>query len=66
MKPTHVCATQTTFYLFALGPSFPSLANEIDKPRPDMNIKVAAFKVIKKSINTLKSFLHSQGSDIPW
>ena len=30
---------------------FPSLADEIAKPRPDMNIKVAAFTVSEKSIN---------------
>ena len=31
---------------------FPSLADEIAEPRPDMNIKVAAFTVSEKSINT--------------
>ena len=42
-------------------PDFPSLANEIAKPRPDMNIKVAAFAVSKKSINKfiLNSYLAS-------
>ena len=29
-----------------------ALADEIARPRPDMNIKVAAFTVSKKSINT--------------
>ena len=32
---------------------FPSSADEIAEPRPDMNIKVAAFTVSEKSINTL-------------
>ena len=32
-------------------PDFPSLADEIAEPRPDMNIKVAAFTVSKRSIN---------------
>ena len=31
---------------------FPCLADEIAKPRPDMNIKVAAFTVSEKSIKT--------------
>ena len=33
---------------------FPCLADEIAEPRPDMNIKVAAFTVSEKSVNTLK------------
>ena len=33
-------------------PDFPSLADEIAKPRPDMNIRVATFTVSEKSINT--------------
>ena len=32
-------------------PDFPSLADEIAEPRPDVNIKVAAFTVSEKSIN---------------
>ena len=32
-------------------PDFPSLADEIAEPRPDTNIKVAAFTVSKRSIN---------------
>ena len=32
-------------------PDFPSLADEIAEPHPDMNIKVAAFTVSKKSSN---------------
>ena len=43
--------------LFALyqiinKPDFPSLADEIAEPHPDMNIKVAAFTVSEKSSNT--------------
>ena len=34
-------------------PDFPSLADEIAEPCPDMNIKVAAFTVSEKSSNTL-------------
>ena len=34
-------------------PDFPSLADELTVPRPDMNIKVAAFTVSEKSINTI-------------
>ena len=34
-------------------PDFPCLANEIAEPRQYMNIKVAAFTVSEKSINTL-------------
>ena len=34
-----------------LAPDFPSLADEISEPRPD-NIKVAAFTVSGRSINT--------------
>ena len=49
MKCTHVCATQTTYLI---EPDFPCLADEIAEPRPDMNIKVAAFTVSEKSINT--------------
>ena len=39
-----------------MKPDFPSLADEIVEPRPDMNIKVAAFTVSEKSINTLRCF----------
>ena len=34
-------------------PDFPTLADEIAEPRRDMNIKVAAFTVSEKSINTI-------------
>ena len=36
----------------SIEPDFPCLADEIAEPRPDMNIKVAAFTVSEKSINT--------------
>ena len=53
MKCTHVCAVQRT-YLFltntGIEPDFPCLVDEIAEPRPDMNIKVAAFTISKKSI----------------
>ena len=55
MKCTHVCAAQKSYYLFTkllIKPDFPSLADEIAKPHPDMNIKVAAFTVSEKSSNT--------------
>ena len=34
-------------------PDFPSLADKLAEPRPDTNIKVAAFTVSEKSINTM-------------
>ena len=42
-----------TFYQIINKPDFPSLADEIVEPHPDMNIKVATFTASKKSINTL-------------
>ena len=45
MKCRHVSAAQK--------PDFPSLVDEIAEPRPDENIKVAAFTVCEKSINTM-------------
>ena len=44
-----------TLYQIIVKPDFPSLVNEIAEPRPDMNIKVAAFTVSEKSSNTLSS-----------
>ena len=41
-----------TPYQIINKPDFPSLVDEITEPRPDMNIKVAAFTVSEKSINT--------------
>ena len=43
-----------TLYQIKIKPDFPFLAEEIAKPRPGMNIKVAAFTVSEKSINTVK------------
>ena len=34
-----------------MEPDFPSLEDEIAEPRPDMNIKAAAFTVSEKSSN---------------
>ena len=53
MKCTHVCGPKYLLSLcqIIIKPDFPSLADEIADPRPDMNIKVAAFTVSKKSIN---------------
>ena len=39
-------------YQLYIKPDFPSLADDLAEPRPDMNIKVAAFTVSEKSINT--------------
>ena len=33
----------------SIKPDFPSIADEIAEPRPDMNIKVATFTVREKS-----------------
>ena len=41
-----------TRYQIINKPGFPSLADEIAEARPGMNIKVAAFTVSEKSINT--------------
>ena len=38
-------------------PDFPSLADEIAEPRPDMNITFAAFTVSEKSINTCTTYM---------
>ena len=55
MKCTHVCGAQTTYLFYTklkVEPDFLSLADEIAEPRPDINIKVAAFTASEKSINT--------------
>ena len=55
MKCTHVCAAQTTYLFYTklyIESDFPSLGDEIAEPRQDMIIKVAAFTVSEKSINT--------------
>ena len=35
-----------------MKPETPSIVDEIAEPSPDMNIKIAAFTVSEKSINT--------------
>ena len=35
---------------YTINPAFPSLVDEIAEPRPDMNIKVAAFTVSESLI----------------
>ena len=50
-----ICATKTTYLFFTKllrEPDFPCLADEITEPRPDTNLKVAAFTLSEKSINT--------------
>ena len=49
MKCTHV--SSAALYQIINKPWFPSLADVIAQPRPDMNIKVAAFTVSEKSNN---------------
>ena len=43
--------SRLTLYQIIIKPDFPFLADEIAEPRPDMNIKVAAFTVSEKSSN---------------
>ena len=48
------CAAQKAYKLLTnllMKPGFPSLADKIGEPSPDMNIKLAAFTVNDKSIN---------------
>ena len=51
----HACLSGPNNLLFftklLIEPDFPCLADEIAKPRPGMNIKVAALTVSQKSIN---------------
>ena len=56
----HICAAQKAYLLFTklrIKPDFPSLANEIAEPHPDMSIKVAALTVSEKSSNINKYIL---------
>ena len=65
MKCTHVCAAKTTYYFFTKlqkEPDFPSLADEIAEPHPDINIKVTAFTENKKFYYTLNNL---QKAEIP-
>ena len=51
MKCVHVCVAQATYS----SPNYKyvdRLADELAEQRPDMNIKVSAFTVSEKSINT--------------
>ena len=48
-----VHAAQTTFQNTNIKPDFPSFSDEIAEPRPDMNIKFAAFTAIKEFYYTL-------------
>ena len=54
IKCTHICGSKSllTLYQIKIKPDFPSLADEIVEQRPNMNIKVAAFTVSEKSIDT--------------
>ena len=40
-----LCGSKKLTYPLPINPDFPSLTDEIAEPRPDMNIKVAAFTV---------------------
>ena len=42
------------FHHIIIEPAFPCLTDEVAQPRQGMNIKVAAFTVSEKSINTCK------------
>ena len=50
---THLLGTKSllTLYQTIKKTDFPYLADEITEPRPDMNIKVAAFRVSETSSN---------------
>ena len=45
-----------------LTSDFPCLADEMAERRPDMNIKLAAFTVSEKSINTNGTFAREDGA----
>ena len=49
-------ATKSLLTLYRIKLDSPYLADEIAEPRPDMNIKVAAFILSEKSSNTLWSY----------
>ena len=51
-----LCGPNSLLTIYQINKTdFPSLADEIAEPRPDMNIKVAAFTVSEKSskLNTV-------------
>ena len=52
-------STRENIRLIARTP-FPSWAYEIAKPRPGMNIKVAAFTVTEKLYNTAKYWSNTE------
>ena len=51
----NMCGSKSLLSLYQIikKTDFPSLADEIAEPHPYMNIKVAAFTVSEKSINTV-------------
>ena len=55
-----LCGSKSLFTLYQIiiKPDFPSLADEIAEPHPDMNIKVAAFTVSEKSSHTHPRAIH--------
>ena len=57
MERTHFCAPKQLKLL--IEPDFHCLADEIAEPRPDMNVKVAAFTVSKKYINTKSMIIYT-------
>ena len=68
MKCTHVCAAKKAYQLLykiinkKKKTAFPSLADEIAEPRPDMNIKVAALSVSEKSSNNTNMPINTTSS----
>ena len=59
MKYMCVCMVKKTYKFFTKvykESDFPCLADEIAKPRPDMNIKVTAFTESKKFYYISKTF----------
>ena len=53
-----------TLYQITKKTDFPSLADGIAEPHPDMNIKVAAFTVSEKSSNTYDNFISKKHDHI--
>ena len=51
--------------IYKKKPDFPSLADEIAEPRPDMNIKVAAFTVSEKSSDTTLPCVYFSSTQTP-
>ena len=63
----HVCVAQTAYQLIIYQINrtwfFPSWADEIAKPHPDMIIKVSAFTVTQKFYNSCNHFFGEQAID---